>query len=155
MKRSAPLALIVAVVVLGGAVALGGCITVNVPKTPVTAPADKPITAEKPVGGVGAGDNVAAVWSDGNLYLATVQAVDGDQITVKYADDGSTKTVNSADVKMIVPQVWAVGDKVMAVWASGRFYNGTVIEAAGTTYKIKWDDGSAPSEVTDDKIIAQ
>ena len=134
-----------------GTVGLGGCITINTPKTP----ADKPITAEKPVGGVSAGDNVAAVWTDGSFYLATVQAVDGDQITVKYADDSSTKTVNSADVKRIVPQTWAVGDKVLAVWASGRFYQGSVAGGSGTTYTIKWDDGSAPSEVTSDKIVAQ
>ena len=154
MKRSAVLVLLVLSLV-ATATALGGCITINAPKTPVTVPADKPITAEKPVGGVAAGDNVAAVWTDGSLYLATVQAVDGDQITVKYADDGSTKTVNSADVKMITPQTWAAGDKVLAVWSAGRFYKGSVVGGSGTTYTIKWDDGSAASEVTADKIIAQ
>jgi hypothetical protein len=155
MRRSAPLVLLVSLLMVTGVVALGGCITVNVPKTSVTPPAEKPITAEKPASGFAVGDSVAAVWTDGNLYLATVQAVNGDQITVKYADDGSTKTVAATDVKPITKKTWVVGDKVLAVWASGRFYKGNVIEAAGSNYKIQWDDGSAASDVSVDKIVAQ
>ncbi|MEI7813537.1 MAG: hypothetical protein WCJ13_01930 [Coriobacteriia bacterium] len=155
MRRSAPLAQLVALLMVTGTVALGGCVTVNVPKTPVTAPAEKPVTAEKPASGFAVGDSVAALWTDGSLYLATVTGTDGDQITVKYADDGSTKTVAATDIKPITKKTWVVGDKVLAVWASGRFYKGSVIEVAGSTYKIKWDDGSAASDVSADKIVAQ
>ena len=156
MRFPIPLAALAAATAIAVALASAGCVTVNVPsKAQTPAPAEKTDPVQTDAGDLTAGDNVAAVWSDGNRYLATIQAIDGDQITVKYADDSSVKTVNSADVQTIVPQTWSVGDKVLAVWSAGRFYKGTVVGASGGSYKIQWDDGSAPTEVTADKIIAQ
>ena len=156
MKLPISLRFLVAAVSIAAVTAAAGCVTVNVPpKAASPAPAEKTAPIPTDAGGLTAGDNVAAVWTDGTMYLATIQAVDGDQITVKYADDSSVKTVNAADVQTIVPQTWSVGDKVLAVWSAGKFYKGTVTGASGDSYKIQWDDGSAPSEVTADKIIAQ
>ncbi|MDO8963860.1 MAG: hypothetical protein Q7W30_05130 [Coriobacteriia bacterium] len=115
--------------------------------TPPAATADAPFTV---------GQSVAAVWSDGSYYLANVQKVEGDQVTVKYVDDSSTKVVPATDVVAIEKgKVWATGSDVLAVWSSGRFYQGLITEAEdGGNYTVKWKDGSAPSKVTADKIIS-
>ncbi|TLM72093.1 MAG: hypothetical protein FDZ70_08695 [Actinobacteria bacterium] len=134
-----------------------GGTTQEKPPAPAPQPAEtKPAetTAPSGSGAFKVGDSVAAIWSDGNLYLATVTNASGDQVTVKYADDSSEKTVSAADVIPIEVREWAVGDKVRAVWSSGRFYEGTISAAADPSYTVKWDDGSAPSEVTSDRIIA-
>jgi len=65
-------------------------------------------------------------WTDGRLYLATVTAVDGENVTVTYADDGSSGTVPATDVRAIPDTTFAVGDRVLAVWSGGRFYSGEV-----------------------------
>ena len=101
------------------------------------------------------GDSVAAKWTDGNLYLASVTAVEGDQIRVTYVDDGTTGSVATADVRSIPTSALAVGDRVLAVYEGGRLYPGEITEATGTTYTVKWDDGSAPSSVEAGKIIAE
>jgi hypothetical protein len=100
------------------------------------------------------GDTVAAKWTDGNYWLATVEKVEPAGVTVKYTDDNTTNTVSVTEIRPIAVKSWSVGDKVLAVWSSGRFYPGTVEKAAGSTYTIKWDDGSTPSEVEATKIIA-
>jgi len=102
-----------------------------------------------------AGQSVAATWTDGSLYLATVTAVDGENVTVTYSDDGSSGTVPATDVRAIPDTTFAVGDRVRAVWASGRFYQSEVSKVDGTTYTVKWDDGSQPSTVEAGKIIAE
>ena len=38
---------------------------------------------------------------------------------------------------------------------AGRFYPGEVTKVEGTTYTVKWDDGSQPSGVAAGKIIAE
>ena len=159
MRRRNMLVPIGAAILLALTMGLGGCITVNAPKPEKTVPADKTVTppkeSDQTASPFAIGDSVAAIWTDGNLYLATVTGASGDSVEVKYADDGSTKSVSAADVKPVVKKTWSAGDKVMAVWASGRFYLGTIESGSGTTYVVKWNDGSTPSEVTADKIIAQ
>ncbi|MDH4139088.1 MAG: hypothetical protein OEV43_00775 [Coriobacteriia bacterium] len=101
------------------------------------------------------GESVAALWDDGNFYLANVTDVDDREVVVRYADDGSSKTVPVTDVREIPNKVWRVGDRVLAVWYMGRFYPGEVIAVDGDTHTIAWDDGSEPSEVESGKIIAE
>jgi hypothetical protein len=101
------------------------------------------------------GENVAAVWTDGNLYLATVTAVEGDQVTVTYTDDGSSATVAASECRPIPDATFGVGDRVLAVWAAGRFYPGEVTAVDGNMSTVKWDDGSEPSQVEAGKIIAE
>lgn len=133
--------------------ALGSVAIVGCGGWPTGSGTSKP-AAEKVESPFAVGDKVAAVWNDGSKYLAEVTKIDGDDVTVKYVDDSSSKTIAAKDVQPITVKKWNVGDKVKAVWSSGRFYSGTVSEAKDPTYKIKWDDGSDPSEVTADKIIA-
>jgi hypothetical protein len=102
-----------------------------------------------------AGDTVAAKWTDGNLYLATVKSVDGGTVNVVYADDGSAGAVPEADVRAIPAATFAEGDRVLAVWSKGRFYAGKVTKADGSSYVITWDDGSTPSTVDAGEIIAE
>jgi hypothetical protein len=102
-----------------------------------------------------AGDTVAAKWTDGNLYLATVKSVDGGTVNVVYADDESAGAVPETDVRAIPAATFAEGDRVLAVWSQGRFYAGKVTKANGSSYVITWEDGSTPSTVEADKIIAE
>ncbi len=98
---------------------------------------------------------VAAKWTDGSLYLATVTAIDDGNVTVTYTDDGSSATLPPTDIRPIADTPFVVGDRVLAVWSGGRFYAGEVSKVDGTTYTIKWDDGSDPSTVEAGKIIAE
>lgn len=102
-----------------------------------------------------AGQTVAAKWTDGKLYLASVTAVDGKNVTVTYADDGSSGKVPATDVRAIPDTTFAIGDRVLAVYSGGRLYAGEVTKVEGTTYTVKWDDGSQPSTVEAGKIIAE
>ncbi len=104
---------------------------------------------------IAAGDTVAAKWTDGDYYLATVTNVEGDSISVTYVDDGTSRAVPTADVRTIPDVTFAVGDRVLAVWSSAHFYPGEVTAVEGTTYTVKWDDGSTPSAVEAGKIIAE
>jgi hypothetical protein len=130
-------------------VAITGCSLVpgakpTVPATP------KP----RPAPGFAADQKVAAKWTDGNYYLATVSNVEGDRVSIVFADDSSTKTVKSSELRPIPIRVWAVGDKVLAVWSTGRFFEGVITNAAPPRYTVKWADGTTPSTVTADRIMA-
>lgn len=99
------------------------------------------------------GIQVCADWG-GAKYLATVTAVSGDKIDVLYAD-GDKATLSPSQVREIPwdPQL-APGSRVLACWNnSAKLYAGTVMEVAQLSYKVKWDDGSAPSWVPATKIL--
>lgn len=102
------------------------------------------------------GDPVAANWIDGHLYLAKIEKMDGAAITVRYADDLSTRTVDVAEVRGIPARTWKPGDRVLASWSTGRFLEGEIKSRVGTaTYEVKWADGSAPSDVFYRRIITR
>lgn len=130
----------------GLTLALAGCVSV---------PAVSPPTSSAPKSEFTVNQTVAATWTDGNLYLAKVTAAKDGQITVQYADDNSTRTIPESDARAIPARQWAVGDRVLAVWSAGRFYKGVITKAAADSCEVKWDDGSAPSQVAVDRIIAQ
>ncbi len=94
------------------------------------------------------GTHVAAKWSDGNYWGATIVGNADGKYQMKF-DDGTSQDVSASDLKMITPKAdIKVGDKVLAVWMSnGRMYNGTVEELKDDGAMVKWDDGSAPSLV--------
>lgn len=100
------------------------------------------------------GSTVAAPWSDGELYLGTVKAMKGDTADVLYADDGQVRPVKISELKLVEPKTWSVGDHVLAVWSSGKFYPGVVsADKGGGVYTVKWDDGDTPSDVAADRIL--
>jgi hypothetical protein len=100
------------------------------------------------------GDKVAAKWSDGGHYLATVTAADGAQYEVLY-DDGEKATVGAADLIRVRRDAnFAVGDHVLAAWKSATMFPGTVTAKTEFTVTVKWDDGDAPLEVARDRVVA-
>jgi len=151
MKRVAVCGLLVIATLLAASIALAACGSSDQPAEQKAAAGESAPSATA----LAAGQTVAATWTDGSLYLATVTAVDGDKATVTYTDDGSSKTVPAADVRAIPSATFAVGDRVLAVWSGGRFYAGEVTKVEGTMYTVKWDDGSQPSGVAAGKIIAE
>jgi hypothetical protein len=101
------------------------------------------------------GDMVAAEWTPSSLYLAEVTTIEDDgSMTVIYQDDQSEAVVAEEGIFPIVEKEWAVGDRVLAVWAVAKFYSGTIEEVEGEEYIVSWDDGSDPSAVAADQIIA-
>lgn len=114
-----------------------------------------PEATVQPAAGVVAGDTVAALWTDGNYYLATVDEIGDGTVTVTYVDDGSSGTVAVDEVRAIPDRTFAVGDRVLAVWSAGRFYPGEITAADGDAYVVTWDDGSTPSTVVAAKIVAE
>jgi hypothetical protein len=132
-----------------------GC-TVNITTPPkaTPAPAPAPSTGAPAVSSdVKAGDTVAAPWG-GGTYLGTVESVSGDIAKVLYADDKVVRDVTVGELRVVTPRTWKTGDKVLAVWTTGKFYTGTVTaDKGGGVYTVKWDDGSTPSDVVAAKII--
>ena len=149
MRGSLMGGMLLAAAVLAMGIVAGAC-----GSTDGAAPEDTTAASAIPAAAaIAAGDTVAATWTDGNLYLATVTAVDGDSITVKYTDDGTSATVPAAEVRAIATTTFGAGDRVLAVWSKGRFYAGMITEASGTSYVVSWDDGSAPSTVEAGQVI--
>jgi hypothetical protein len=98
------------------------------------------------------GDKVAAKFSDGSHYLATVTAASGAQFDVLY-DDGDKGDVAAGDmVRTDADLGIAAGARVLACWQGARMYPGTVTMRTQDLYTVKWDDGSAPLEVPRGKI---
>lgn len=98
------------------------------------------------------GMRVAAKWQSA-YYGATLGKREGESFTVKW-DDDSTSSVAIGDILPIVPGQIKVDSRVMAVWSkNGRMYDGTVLAKNGESFTVKWDDGSAPSDVTADNIV--
>lgn len=126
------------------------------PATPEAAAPVAPPAATPATGGITVGASVAAPWGGaGSLYLGTVQSIAGTTAKVLYADDNIVRDVAVAQLLPVVARTWAVNDKVLAVWSAGKFYPGTVTAVkANSTYTVKWDDGSSPSDVVAGKIIA-
>ena len=101
------------------------------------------------------GQSVAARWTDRELSLAHVTAVDGNDLTVQYIDDGSKRTCLSRMSGRFRLGLGPWEDKVLAVWSSGRFYDGVITRAGDDSCEVRWADGSAPSDVPVDRIVAQ
>lgn len=121
----------------------------NTSTTQSTQPADT--TPKAPTFKVGM--TVAAKYYDNDYYLAEIKAINNDKYDVAYAD-GDKASVYASDLKEIPAKLTlATGDKVLAVWQKAKFYPGTVQEVKASGAVIKWDDGSAPSEVAFGKII--
>lgn len=99
------------------------------------------------------GDSVAAKWSDGNYYLAKIEAISGCEYNILYAD-GDHGMIGVEGLRAIPKKPrWKVGDQVLAVWSTARFYPGKVKEIKDNGAVIEWDDGSTPNYVPFVKIM--
>jgi len=122
--------------------ALAACLAALVPFAAMAAPA--------------VGQRVAARWSDGNYYLATIVSVKGGDCVVKYEGGGDQDTL-SIDTIIAIPdkQSFKAGDKVFAVWPDQflRFYSGVVEKVSSAGCTVKWNDGSSPSLVPANRVL--
>jgi hypothetical protein len=99
------------------------------------------------------GDKVAAQWTDGGYYLATVTGAEGGSFDVLY-DDGDKGKVAATDLIAISRgELFNAGDHVLAAWKNARMFPGTVTATTQFTVTVKWDDGDAPLEVARDRVV--
>ena len=104
------------------------------------------------------GQSVAVPWSNQDYYLAKISKIDGDQITVQFADGLNSGTYSAADVRLLVTKTWPIGTKVMAAGPSGQFNPGTIIDADTDVgnYVVKFDDATLMNaNVTYQSIMAR
>ena len=93
------------------------------------------------------GDAVAARWKK-LWFLATVNSVDAGVHAVTYAD-GEKGSLPAAD---LVPVAKASevqeGERVLACWGGKpQMYPGVVLSKTAKGCKVKWEDGTKPTEV--------
>lgn len=48
-----------------------------------------------------------------------------------------------------------VGEHVTARWEDGGFYGGTIVQAEGARYLVRWDDGSDPVWVDASSVVSE
>jgi len=96
---------------------------------------------------------VCAKWNDSWYEAEVVSEADG-KVHVIYSDK-TEGDVASADIKQpLEKDKIKVDDRVLAVWTSGLFYEGSIVELKEDGAIVKWDDGSSPSLVAYGKIVA-
>ena len=106
-----------------------------------------------PAGALAVGTSVAAKWRDGAFYTATIAGMDADgKYLVNYGDSDRGSVAVGDVVRVDAAEPITVGAHVFACWAGARMYSGTVTARNGDRYTVKWDDGSAPSEVARDRM---
>jgi hypothetical protein len=98
------------------------------------------------------GDTVAAKWSDGFYYVATVNQVHDGKFDVLYAD-GDKATVSATDLIALSSAPLEVGAHVLAAWKTARMFPGVITAKTEQAYTIKWDDGDAPMDVVKNHVV--
>lgn len=82
------------------------------------------------------------------LLVLSVFVVGCDMMSgTKTAEDEGKKTEETKPEKKEESAKIEVGDTVVAKWASGSFYEGKVESMDDSKVKVKWNDGSSPSDV--------
>lgn len=151
MNRKTLLTLVVGVLLVAGVLPLAGChnkgTEAAADPTALTAAMQTPTV----------GQTVAVPWTNQDYYLAKVTKIDGNQITVQFADGLNSGTADAAEVRLVPNKNWAIGAKVMAAGTSGEFSPATVIDADTDvgSYVVKFDDGNQNATVSNDHIMAR
>ena len=93
------------------------------------------------------GDLVAARYHT-DWYSGRITGMVNGTFAVRYDDNTTGKLVASELIPMADPAALRVGDRVLAVWGNdARMYPGRVKAIETQKARIKWEDGSAPSDV--------
>lgn len=93
------------------------------------------------------GDLVAAQYHT-DWYSGRITGLVNGTFAVRYDDNTTGKLVASQLIPVADPATLRVGDRVLAVWSNdARMYPGRVKAIDGPKARIKWEDGSAPSDV--------
>ncbi len=84
------------------------------------------------------GDRVLGLWEDGYWYPATVQAVEGNVLTLHF-DDGDKATFDSQRVQKLD---WQAGTKLECRFPkNNKNYPGVLTKRDGEIVRIVYDDG--------------
>ena len=114
-------------------------------------PGDKPVVAAS--AGLVAGARVAAMWSDGSFWGATIERIEGNGFAV-VCDDGERDVRGAGELRLITREEIPIGTPVLACWrGAARMYPGTVTAKRGNLYTVKWDDGDTPTDESREKIV--
>jgi len=90
------------------------------------------------------GEAVCVLWST-SWYDAEIVSISDNIYNIKYYD-GSEDDVTAEKIRKILDkEEIKVGDIVLAVWTSDKYYVGTVKEIKSDGAIIAWEDGSTPS----------
>ena len=99
------------------------------------------------------GDSVAAPWTKGLIYMATVTGISGDKADLLY-EDGDKLAVPLASLRILSSDTaFKVGDHVMAAWKNAQMFPGVITAVTEVTCTVKWDDGDTPLEVKKNRIF--
>lgn len=101
----------------------------------------------KPVA-VAAGMKVVAAWQGNNWWVAKVDAINGDQISVTYSDNTkgqqpTAKVIVHPEVLYIngKPCCFKAGDKVVAKWRNDSWWVATIDKVDGANANVTYSDG--------------
>jgi hypothetical protein len=99
------------------------------------------------------GSAVAAKWSDGSYYLATITAVSQQGFHVLYED--GTQVILQGNDMIPVPRNpdLHLGDRVLACWTDSCMYVGVVTADKGVTFTVAWEEGGRPTDVVAGRIV--
>lgn len=97
-----------------------------------------------PAGNFIVGETVCAAWSTSWYEAEIVSFTDG-IYQIIYSDKTQGNLTSDKLRKVLTKEEIKVGDKVLAVWTSGKYYVGTVKEIKADGAIIAWEDGSSPS----------
>lgn len=91
-------------------------------------------------------------WRNMNPYVGSIYY---------YPQQQSTPTVELVPQQLLTAaepylarRGLAVGDTVVARWNGGGYYQGQILESNGSTFLIKWLDGSMPTPVQRQEILS-
>jgi hypothetical protein len=101
---------------------------------------------------IAVGMRVAAKWTDGNWWYGAIGQVESDGYVINYADGDVLKVAPTDVVPVVTPGVLHVGDHVLAVWKGARMYPGVITAVHQSSATVRWDDGSAPLEISFEQI---
>jgi hypothetical protein len=104
-----------------------------------------------PAGNFTVGEAVSVLWST-SWYDAEVVSISDNIYTIKYYDGSEAEVTSDQIRKILKKEEIKVGDKVLAVWTTDKYYVGTVKEIKADGAIIAWEDGSTPSLVKFGKI---
>ncbi len=99
------------------------------------------------------GTEVAACFESGNWFKGRIEkSEDGEYLVV--TNDGREAYLDKSKIKILSDNITVkVGEKIAALYGDEIFYGGTVQKLESGGVVVKWDDGTSPSFVANNKII--
>lgn len=91
------------------------------------------------------GMTVAAQWTDGGYYRATIAEIEDDRFLAKWEDGGEPTWVKAEQLRLqgpaaMPPAILAPGMRVHAPWTDGKLYPGTIVAMRDGQVEVEWED---------------